>query len=232
MMTGLRFYVSDLLRAILDPYSKVIYAQGGEDAILRALLGNKPGFYVEVGANHPQYFSNVFELYRRGWHGIAVEANEQMIAKHRRIRPRDQAVCALVSNEERDVTFTEFDEPLVSSLDPEFVKTMTEKYGKQVISQRTVRTKTLSFILDDCGCPKQFDLLSIDVEGHDFEVLSSLDLERYRPHIIVIEMHGFAIERYHDDPICRHLRDRGYALVGHVATNSYFRDSAQQGPDR
>jgi len=229
VLNGLRLYLSDLLRAILDPYAKVTYAQGGEDAVLRALLGNKPGFYVEVGANHPQYFSNVFELYRRGWHGVSIEANERLIAKHRRIRPRDQAVCALVSNEERDVTFTEFDEPLVSSVDPDFVNTMTGTYGKKIVAQRTMRTKTLTRILGDCGAPKQFDLLSIDVEGHDFEVLVSLDLDRYRPRLIVIEMHGFAIERQDDDPICRHLRRHGYTLAGHVATNSYFQDSLQAG---
>jgi hypothetical protein len=171
VLNGLRLYLSNLLRAILNPYAKATYAQGGEDAILRALLGNKPGFYVEVGANHPQYFSNVFELYKRGWHGVSIEANERWIAKHQQIRPRDQAVCALVSNEERDVTFTEFDEPLVSSL----------------------------------------------------------DLGRYRPRLIVVEMHGFAIERREDDPIRRHLRGHGYTLAGHMATRSYFQDSLQAG---
>jgi hypothetical protein len=126
-LSGLRFYLADLCRAILDPHSRIAYAQWGEDLALQHLLGTQPGFYVEVGANHPQFFSNVFELYRRGWHGISVEANESFIRAHRRCRPRDQIVCAVVSDQEKEVASTEFKNSLVSSVDSAFVENM-QKY--------------------------------------------------------------------------------------------------------
>lgn len=226
LFTGLRFYLSDLVRAILDPYSRVSYAQWGEDIALRFLLGRRPGFYVEVGANHPQYFSNVFDLYRRGWHGISIEANESFVRSHRRIRPRDRFECAVVSNVEQETVFTEFEESLVSSLDPSFIDLMKDSFGRKIRRQRQVTTRTLTSILDAAQCPAVFELLSIDVEGHDFEVLSSLDLTRYRPRIVVIEMHDFSVGEAASHPLCAHMRKHGYGLVGHLATNTYFRDES------
>jgi hypothetical protein len=38
--------------------------------------------------------------------------------------------------------------------------------------------------------PKKFDFLSIDVEGHDREVLQSIDLGQYQPEVILIEISG------------------------------------------
>jgi FkbM family methyltransferase len=223
-LTGLRFYLADLLRAILDPHSRITYSQWGEDLALQCLLGTKPGFYVEVGANHPQFFSNVFELYRRGWHGISIEANESFIRAHRRSRPRDRIVCAVVSDREKEMVFTEFKESLVSSVDPAFVDLMHKTYDRTIKRQHRVQTRTLTNILDEAQCPLHFDLLSIDVEGHDFEVLRSLDFSRYRPRVVVIEMHDFAIPAAASNPLCEFMDDQGYDIAGHLATNSYFRD--------
>jgi len=46
-------------------------------------------------------------------------------------------------------------------------------------------------VLHGLDTPNGFDLLSIDVEGP--EVLLSINLNRYRPKLILIEMHGFDI---------------------------------------
>ena len=228
LLTGLRFYVADLLRAILDPYSRTAYAQWGEDTALASLLEPRPGLYVEVGANHPQYFSNSFALYRKGWTGISIEANESLVRLHRRCRPRDCTVCAVVSDAERQAVFTQCDDTLFSSLDPSFSDQLTARFDRRRLRRREVTTRTLTSILDEAHCPPRFELLSIDVEGHDFEVLSSLDLARYRPRIVVIEMHGFAVADADSNRICSHMRTHGYTLVGYLATNGYFRDDAAQ----
>ena len=191
-------------------------------------IGSGPGFYVEVGANHPQYFSNVFALYRRGWRGISIDANESLVRLHRRCRPRDQMVCAAVSNVERRAVFTECDDSLLSSLDPSFVDHLNQRFDGKRLRQRQVTTRTLTSILDNARCPTRFELLSIDVEGHDFEVLSSLDLSRYRPRIVVIEMHEFSFEEAASHPVCGHMRSHGYTLAGHLATNTYFRDATSR----
>ncbi len=36
---------------------------------------------------------------------------------------------------------------------------------------------------------RQIDLLSVDAEAHDFEVIESLDFNRYSPRLIAVETH-------------------------------------------
>ncbi len=122
------------------------------------------------------------------------------------------------------MVFTEFKESLVSSVDPAFVDLMHKTYDRTIKRQHRVQTRTLTNILDEAQCPLHFDLLSIDVEGHDFEVLRSLDFSRYRPRVVVIEMHDFAIPAASSNPLCEFMDDQGYDIAGHLATNSYFRD--------
>ena len=133
---------------------------------------------MDVGCNDPQRFSNTFALYRQGWSVIKIDANQYLIGKHRRLKKRDISVCAVVSDKEQEVIFTEFNDSLVSSID---AKQVDKWKGRREIKRQTkLKTVSLNEILEEYNAPKFFDLLSIDVEGHDFEVLSSIDLATYR----------------------------------------------------
>ena len=57
----------------------VTYAQNREDLYLYALLGDGPGFYVDVGANHPTFHSVTKFFYDRGWNGINIEPNTELV---------------------------------------------------------------------------------------------------------------------------------------------------------
>ena len=56
-------------------------------------------------------------------------------------------------------------------------------YGTQ-----DVRVRTLTSILDAACAPLAIDFLSIDCEGADPDVLTSLDLDRYQPRLICMEI--------------------------------------------
>jgi FkbM family methyltransferase len=221
-----RFVVFEALRKICDPGGESSFAQTGEDRIIMSILGRRSGFFVDVGCNHPVLRSNTFALYKRGWTGINIDANPEMVALFANHRPRDKAVCAVVSGSEREVVFTEFADSLVSSLDEDHVSEW--KQQRAVKAERVVETIRLQSLLDTLEAPKTFDLLTVDVEGHDLEVLRSIDLQIYRPELIVIEMHGFDIRRPEESAVCRHLADRGYEMVGYIVMNGYFRDVASR----
>lgn len=220
---GFRVFLAQRCRKVFDPHNISSYSQTGEDRIVSHLLNVERGFYVDVGCNHPQRFSNTFEFYKKGWRGINIDANSGLIDEHRRIRREDTSVCAVVSDEERDIVFTEFKDSLISSVSDSHVDQW--KSVREIKEQRTVRAETLNAILERHQAPHRFDLLSIDVEDHDFEVLSSLDLEKYRPSVIVIEIHGFDIENPDQNDIYVHLKKHGYKMVGFVIANGYFTDS-------
>ena len=51
----------------------------------------------------------------------------------------------------------------------------------------TVKTETLTSLLDQANWPQDFALLLVDAEGMDYEVLRGLDFSRYQPAVIVTE---------------------------------------------
>jgi FkbM family methyltransferase len=223
VVNGLRFLIAKILQKLLDPHQLPSYSQTGEDRVIDALLSHKKdGFYVDVGCHYPIAYSNTFELYARGWRGINIDANPEMIDKCKSVRPRDINICAAVSDKSVDAVFTEFDEPGVSSLSEEHVG--KHRDHNRVVRQRVVNTVTLDEVLKSNDAPNVFDLLSVDVEGHDYEVIASLDLDTYRPHLIIIEMHGFNVESP-SGKVYQYLISRGYRMVGYAVMNGYFLDA-------
>ncbi len=135
----------------------------------------------------PEACSNTFALYKLGWRGVTIDANEELVRKHSALRPRDTAICTVVSDKEEPAVFYDCQDNCVSSLS----RGHAARWTKSAVTERKVMTATLSQILRSTGTPGCFDLLCVNVEGHDYEVLASLDLDNFRPRLIVVEMHGF-----------------------------------------
>ncbi|MFC5413005.1 FkbM family methyltransferase [Larkinella bovis] len=224
-LTAIRYGLATFARRFFDPAVRLSYSQVGEDRLLMVLLGEpKTGFYVEVGSNDPVNFSNTFSFYRMGWRGITIDANEALVEKHKKLRKRDIPVYAAVSDVEEEVVFTEYSLHELSTINP-IMKERRLANSAQVIGEKKLRTVTLTTILDQYLSPGiTIDFLSIDVEGHDFNVLRSLDLSRYRPRLIVIEMHNFQMKSYSNDVIYQYLTSHGYVFIGYAVWNGYFAD--------
>ena len=69
-----------------------------------------------------------------------------------------------------------------------------------------MQTQTLTGLLDECNAPREFAFLSADVEGHDFEVIRSLDFNRYSPEVVLVELNGAEIDlgNITGSPIAQH----------------------------
>jgi FkbM family methyltransferase len=67
-----------------------------------------------------------------------------------------------------------------------------------------VVVRTLDDILSEARAPTPIDLLSVDVEGHEIEVLEGFDFERWRPRLVLIEDHIATLDLH------RTLKQRGY----------------------
>ena len=76
--------------------------------------------------------------------------------------------------------------------------------------------RTLDDILLEVKAPVPIDLLSIDVEGHEIEVLSGLTLTRWRPRLVLIEDIALSL-RLH-----RVLQSRGYKWVRRTGINAWY----------
>jgi len=86
-----------------------------------------------------------------------------------------------------------------------------------VYSKTEIETKTLTGIIDASEFKdRQIDLLTIDAEGHDFNVIRSLDMQRYQPKILLTETHLTDLHKILELPMHLHMEDHGYQLLNWV----------------
>lgn len=206
-----RLFLLFVARRVLRLEVGFSFSEFSEDLILNHVITRKKGTYVDVGCNEPVHFSNTFNLYLSGWSGINIDANEGLIRKCRRIRKRDLSLCEAVSDVAREVIFYQAQNDLVSTIDENYYNSDPEWWEKNTAEQRVVHTKTLTQILGEHLAPgRSIDLLSVDVEGHDLNVLRGLDFTLYRPEVILVEMRD--IEKANENDIHLFLSGKGYKL--------------------
>lgn len=212
------------VRLLLGRSARISYAHTGEDRIIDSLLKpiiNQPGFYVEVGCNEPIFISNTFSLYKRGWKGICIDANGDLIKKYKKKRPQDIAVQALVSDHIEMRNYFMYTNNVLSSTEHINLDTNSEP-GFELVKQESMLTQSLTEILDKHKAPHSFDLLSVDAEEHDLNVLRSLNYEKYTPQFIVVESETIDPSRPSEDLIFQFLTGKGYRFEGSVLKNLYF----------
>jgi FkbM family methyltransferase len=166
----------------------VSHAQNGEDVVLARALGQlETGMYVEVGANDPEHESVSRAFYDRGWSGIAIEPEPNFAQSFRERRPRDTVVEAVVSDSgEREAVLHSFPGTGLSTIDNS-ISASHVAVGRQHAELR-VKNLSLTEVLDLHTTPTtDIHFLLIDTEGAEASVIRSMDFERYRPWILVIE---------------------------------------------
>ena len=212
----------ELSRKLFFRTGRFFFSQHGEDINAMYLVHKfSEGFYIDIGSNEPISYSNTFKLYVQGWKGILVDGNKGLIEKSKRIRKKDTCVHAIVSNEKKQVNFYLAENNLMSSMDDAFVKSVSSNnYKPQFITMETMSVNEI--IEQHVPAGQQIDLLSIDVEGHDFEVLQSIDLHKYRPTLIIIEDLDHKSTLPENNVLVRHLKNFNYHLVSTDRLNLYF----------
>ena len=86
------------------------------------------------------------------------------------------------------------------------------------IPEKVIRVpvRTLDSILEEAGSPAGFDFLSIDVEGHEIDVLRGFDIARWRPRLIMIEDHVADLSKH------RYLISSGYRIIRRYENNGWY----------
>jgi FkbM family methyltransferase len=168
--------------------SWVSYAQNAEDVRLaRAFAGQNTGLYIDVGANNPDYLSVTKHFYELGWTGINIEPGPGPYALLNKYRKRDTNLNVGCSNKQGTLTLYAASGSAsgLSSFTAEEVANHEHKgYEFKAI---TVDVVTLASICEQHVNGRTIDFMSIDVEGHEREVLEGADFTRFRPRVIVIE---------------------------------------------
>jgi len=207
------------------------YSQMGEDLIISFIfqvIGIEKPTYLDIGAHDPIYLSNTWLFYEKGSSGVCVEPDPELYAKIKKRRPRDVCINSGVCG--GDNSTANFYIMSARALNT-FSREEAERY-QSYGSYNIVETKKLPLVNINSIIRDNFkewpNLISIDVEGMDFEILSSLDFDTYRPEVVCVETITYA----EDDTqkkipeILELMKSKGYMIFGDTYINTIFVDPA------
>lgn len=165
----------------------ISYAQNFEDVMIARLFdANYRGFYVDIGAAHPDFLSVTHHFYDQGWSGINVEPTFRFYPLLCEARPRDINLQCAVGNCPGRATFYEI--PKVaenSTLEPAVADRLAAT--ELTSTPHEVEVVRLSDLCALHVKGRTIDFMKIDVEGGELGVLQSGDWERFRPRLLVVE---------------------------------------------
>jgi len=163
----------------------ISYAQNFEDVMLwRALKNVANGFYIDVGAGHPDDYSVTRAFYDRGWHGINIEPSNRF-ARLAGARARDVNIHAAVgSNTGQSTLYVVENNEDISTLDPAIAE-MHSAAG-WAVTELEIPIVTLAEVCRR-HVRSEVNFLKVDVEGAERDVLLGADPGHFRPWIVVVE---------------------------------------------
>lgn len=213
------------LVAPFETHGSVFYSQEGEDAILARFFGCAyQGFFVDIGAFHPKKFSNTYYFYKKGWHGINIDAMPGSMKAFKKVRPRDINIEQAISDKPQKLTYYAFSAPALNGFSAQLSSYRTEKENCQLLFKKEIETSTLAAILDN-NLPKgqKIDFMSIDVENLDLQVLKSNDWKKYVPNYILVETFGKNWKSVTTGGVYKFLHDKNYEIVAKTRNTALFK---------
>lgn len=200
----------------------ISYAQNAEDVVLgRAFASQDWGFYIDVGANHPEWDSVTKHFYDRGWRGVNIEPMPREHLLLSEARPGDVNLQLAVSDTPGSAILheTPFEHRGSSTL----VGEIADLYRGRgdVLTPVEVEVTTLAAVCE-AWAVATIDFLKIDVEGFEAAAVRGADWTRFRPRVVVIE----AIAPVTHEPTYAEwepvLLSAGYELVLFDGLNRFY----------
>lgn len=161
-------------------------------ALYKEVFGlRNDGYFVEVGAMDGQTHSNTCGLADIGWKGLYIEATADYAQKcYRRHAKNDVVVLRRAISDHTGVLRLHNANALTTAdtLTEDAYAAMEWSRDSLHHTYEDVPCTTLDRTLEEFGTPPGFDLLVIDVEGHEQQVLDGVSIAKWRPKMIIIEI--------------------------------------------
>jgi len=217
-------------KANLKKSSRKTYSQCGEDIIMMNAfneMGRKNITYVDIGTNEPKRGSNTFLFYKNGGKGICIEPNPSLFKKIKRVRKNDICLNMGITgeNNRNSMIFYLLSTPVLSTFSKEQLKDCLDK-GFRIDKEIIIKTIGINAFFEEYFKDTKPDLVSIDTEGLDYEIVSSLDLKRFRPTIFCIETLTFdiGVNGKKTENIINLMKNNDYFIYADTHLNTIFID--------
>jgi FkbM family methyltransferase len=175
-----------------------MYSQSNEEKIILDYFNGKVGRFLDLGSNDGITFSNTRALAELGWCGVLVEPSPKAFRKLKDLYSDSKKGCFYMYNvavgskngkidlHESGALLKNGDVGLVSTI----IESETDRFKKtvpyEVVQVDCFRWKTFLNRL----YIKDFDFISIDIEGAEIEVMKQMDFSKTQ--LICIETNGSA----------------------------------------
>ena len=222
-----RMKVNVLKSSMLTKIFKVRYFSLNDlDKQLEKYLQFENGFFVELGANDGVNQSNTLFFERfRGWKGVLIEPFEpnymELIRNRSSTNFFKNAACVgpTWTNPTVELVYSNLMTSTLGVnsdvLDPVDHANQGAKFGGGNTFLFVAPAFTLNSILIEAGAPSLIDLLSLDVEGVEYEILKGVDHQRFRFRYICVESRQF-------DYLQQYLLSQEYVYIETLSSHDYL----------
>ena len=166
-------------------------SQFGEDKFLLDLFKKEyKGKYLDLGCFHPTKHNNTYLLYKNGWRGINIDLNPLTIELFNFMRPQDINLNLAISDDNNEKNLYFIDElNTQNTLDENQLLFLKEhhKIKEEEIIKKRIKTKKLDNILNEQKFD-EIDFMNIDIEGHELDVIKTIDFKKIKVRYICLEM--------------------------------------------
>lgn len=207
----------------------IYYSQYGQDEWLYSNLfkDKKDGLFLDCGAHDGVTLSNTKFFEDLGWNGICVEPIPNVYAKlaaNRNCVTLEGAVWSSRCSK----TFTIIDgySEMLSGISESYNQAHIHRINHEVqthnqnVQNIEVQCFSINDILYDLtnNGSKTLDFMSIDVEGSEPEILSSLDYSKYKIKVIVCE------NNYEDISLRNLMKEKGFSFTKRLGVDDVFQN--------
>jgi FkbM family methyltransferase len=233
------FFVKKILGYPLITYIKnkinqsSSYAQRNEDLVVKLLLGKVKRF-IDIGANDGITGSNSFLFALQGAQGLCFEPVYEIFKRLSDLYLLNSKVICInegISDEQKKYeirvdgvisTIIETEDPVNSICLKEFI----DKNARRDL----IEVKPLPYFINKYPDFQNVDLVSIDVEGHELNVIKGLDFDKINIRCIIIESLGGKSTNY--DKIELLLKKNDFAPILTNELNTIFMNRAYIDPQK
>lgn len=202
------------------------YGATGEDVLINKIFKNKTdGYFVDVGALHPINGSLTYNLSKKGWRGLNIDLLEENLILFNLFRKKDTNINLAISKNKGIINAYIFERGSgINTTNKKWADKWKKKIGKNY-SIFKIKKNSLNNVLTSHKINKDFELLNIDVEGHEINVLKGINFKNIRPKIITIEIHVEKTEEIFKTEIYKLLKKNNYELIAQYYQTSFFKSS-------
>jgi len=223
-------YLKILKKRFFPNYKKICYSQFGEDLIIGFIFRNlkigKPT-YIDIGANHPAKLNNTYLFYKNGSTGICIEPNPYLFKQIKDKRKRD--ICLNIgigTKEDQKANYYIMSSDVLNTFSKEEAENLAATTNQKIEKIIQIPLLPLNEVIKENFNGKTPNFISLDTEGFDFEILKSIDFDKFRPEVICVETLTYTENKTErkEQEVLDFMTKKGYYVHADTYINTIFVD--------